>query len=60
MDVILNALTLTVNGAGQIAVHAVDWKVATGAVMVVAFAWMARLEVDDLDMRGAKPTVARH
>jgi len=60
MDALINALTLTGNGAGQLAAHLLDWKAGTGVLMLIGLVWMARLEVDDVDARAAKPVVMRH
>lgn len=60
MEPIGNGLILMFNGLCAGAGTVTDWKVLTGLAMIVGLAWMARLEVDDLDMRAAKPRVQRH
>lgn len=38
----------------------VNWAVLFGIAGAVALVWLARLEIDETDRRGAKPNLIRH
>lgn len=59
MQGFLNGFALLANGLLTILDHLLDWKVGAGLVLAVSLLWMARLEIDDTDMRGAKPYLPR-
>ena len=54
-----NGLTLMANGAMNLATQVTDWRVLAGTLMVIAMIWLARLEIDEVDLAGAKPYLPR-
>jgi len=60
MEQIQTGLVLTFNGLVTILTTLLDWKVLAGIALAIALLWLARLEVDDLDVAGAKPNLPRH
>lgn len=60
MEPISTGLILLLNGALSAAGTLADWRVLTGLATIAGLAWLARLEIDNLDMRAAKPRVQRH
>lgn len=60
MDPITSGLTAVFNGAAATAGALASWHTLFGVLTAASLVWLARLEIDDVDRRGAKPQVARH
>lgn len=53
-------ITVLCDGLFTSAQAATNWTVILGVAVVASFAWLARLESDQLDKAGTKPHVVRH
>lgn len=60
MDQLADGLVTVFNGAWATVTSLTHPGVAGLLVLAGGLAWMARLELDELDRHGTKPTVERH
>lgn len=60
MNALLDALMILINGLLSTVSSLISWPVLFVAATAVSLVWLARLEVDDVDVSSAKPLVGRH
>ena len=60
MEQLTSGFTVLLNGGLTSITALANWTVVFGLLTMGSLAWLSRLEVDDVDRRATKPTVARH
>jgi hypothetical protein len=60
MDELSSGFTVLFNGGYASLAAAANWSAVFGVLTILSLVWMARLELDDVERRGAKPPVQRH
>lgn len=60
MEQLTSGFTVLLNGGLTSIAALANWSVVFGLLTAGSLVWLSRLEVDDVDRRATKPTVARH
>ncbi len=60
MQILVNGFTAIANGAAATLGHLISPVALAIIASAVSLAWLARLEVDELDRQGTKPQVGKH
>jgi hypothetical protein len=60
MSSLINSFVALANGAYGLAHHLVSAITLAVIVAALALGWLARIECDEMDRRGTKPTVGTH
>jgi hypothetical protein len=60
LDALSNGLIATFNGLWAMTGGLISLRVALGVAIVGSLAWLAAIEIEELDREGTRPGVRRH